>query len=95
MQVDPHLGFLGSPIGTFFFWYAGRLLRCGSRMANLDGLWARSVRTDVGEHKLGLGFRARAWQAHSADFEATSLASEVRVSVRHRLRLELVSIMTT
>ena len=38
MQVVTHLAFLVSPIrATFFFWRAGRVLHCVSRIAKLEG----------------------------------------------------------
>ena len=30
---------------TFFFWWAGRVQHCGSRIAKLEGVGTRSVRT--------------------------------------------------
>ena len=47
MQVDPHVEFLGRPIGYFFFLVGRKKAACGSRIPNLEDMWARSVRTEV------------------------------------------------
>ena len=33
-------------MANVFFWWAGRVLRCGSGILILEGLWARSVRKE-------------------------------------------------
>ena len=46
--VDPQLGVSEQPQrATFLSWWAGRVLRCGSGIPILEGLWAWSVRTQV------------------------------------------------
>ena len=47
VQVDPYVGFLGRPIGQFFPLVGKQNAACGSRNPSLEGLWARSVMTEV------------------------------------------------
>ena len=47
LQVEPHLGFLGCFMGHYFFLLGWQSAALWLQNPNLEGLWARSVRTEV------------------------------------------------